>query len=290
MLFDIEGFYPSIIERLFINAIQFAKQITEISDYDMSLINQSRKKLFNEKIPWVKKDGSEDFDVPMGCFDGAVVYELVGTFNLNKLKNVFQNNIFGLYRDDGLAVIKGFSGPEIERLKRNVVKTFKDYGLNITIEANLHTVNYLDVTFDLQKGTYLPYRKPDNPPVYINSCSNHPSTVIKQLPKSISKGLSELSSNEEMFEKTKPAYRDALNKSGFQEKLSYASAQNKNDKNGNTQGKRKIIWYNPPYCANIKTHFPKTNKLHKIFDKNTVKISYSCINSTSSIISGHNKN
>ena len=290
MLFDIEGFYPSIIERLFINAIQFAKQITEISDYDMSLINQSRKKLFNEKIPWVKKDGSEDFDIPMGCFDGAVVYELVGTFNLNKLKNVFQNNIFGLYRDDGLAVIKGFSGPEIERLKRNVVKTFKDYGLNITIEANLHTVNYLDVTFDLQKGTYLPYRKPDNPPVYINSCSNHPPTVIKQLPKSISKRLSDLSSNKEIFEKTKPAYRDALNKSGFQEKLSYASAQNKNDKNGNTQGKRKIIWYNPPYCANIKTHFPKTNKLHKIFDKNTVKISYSCINSTSSIISGHNKN
>ena len=246
--------------------------------------------MFNEKIPWVKKDGGEDFDVPMGCFDGAVVYELVRTFNLNKLKNVFQNNIFGLYRDDGFRVIKGFSGPETEKLKRNVVKTFKDYGLNITIEANLHAVNYLDVTFDLQKGTYLSYRKPDNQPVYINSCSNHPSTVIKQLPKSISKGLSDLSSNEEMFEKTKPAYRDALNKCGFQEKLSYASPQNKNDKNGNTQRKCKIIWYNPPYCANIKTHFPKTNKVHKIFDKNTVKISYSCMNSISSIISGHNKN
>ena len=77
----------------------------------------------------------------MGCFDGAEVCELVGTFILNKLKNVFQNNTFGLYRDDGLA--------EIERLKKNVVKTFKDCRLNITIEANLHTVNYLDVTFDL---------------------------------------------------------------------------------------------------------------------------------------------
>ena len=49
MVFDIESFYPSITERLFNNAIQFAKQITEISDYDMSLINQSRKTLlFNE--------------------------------------------------------------------------------------------------------------------------------------------------------------------------------------------------------------------------------------------------
>ena len=97
----------------------------------------------------------------MGCFGGAEVCELVGTFILNKLKNVFQNNTFGLYRDDELAVIKVLSGPEIERLKKNVVKTFKDYGLNITIEANLHIVNYLDVTFDLRKGTYLPYRKPD---------------------------------------------------------------------------------------------------------------------------------
>ena len=200
MVFDIESFYPSITECLFTNAIQFAKQITEISDCDMSLINQSRKTLlFNEKIPWVKKDGSEDFDVPVVCFDGAEVCKLVGAFILNKLENVFQNNTFGLYKDDGLAVIKGLSGPEIERLKKNAVTTFKDYGLNITIEANLLTVNYLDVTFDLRKGIYLPYRKPDNPPVYINSCSNYPPTVIKQLPKSISKILSDLSSNEEIF-------------------------------------------------------------------------------------------
>ena len=92
------------------------------------------------------------------------------------------------------------------------------------------------------------------------------------------------------------------NASGFQEKLSYTSAQNKNDKNGNKQGKRKIKWHNPPYSANIKTnigktflnlikkHFPKTNKLNKIVNKNTVKISYSCMNNISSIISGHNKN
>ena len=81
MVLDIEIFYPSITERLFTNANRFAKQITEISDYDMSLINQSRKTLLlNEKLPWVKKDGSEDFDLPMGCFDGAELCELVGTF------------------------------------------------------------------------------------------------------------------------------------------------------------------------------------------------------------------
>ena len=35
-------FTPSIAEVLFVNATQFAKRITEISDYDMSLINQSQ--------------------------------------------------------------------------------------------------------------------------------------------------------------------------------------------------------------------------------------------------------
>ena len=73
----------------------------------------------------------------MGYLDGAEVCELVGTFILNKLNNVFQNNTFGLYRDDDLAVIKGLSGA-----KKNVVKTFKDCGLILTIETNLHTVNY----------------------------------------------------------------------------------------------------------------------------------------------------
>ena len=176
-------------------------------------------------------------------------------------------------------------------MKKNVVKTFKDTGLNVTIKANLHTVNYLDATFDLQKDTCLPYRKPDNPPVYIKNCSNHPPTIIKQLPKLINK----------LLPKTKPAYRDALNKSGFQEKLSYTSVQNKND-NDNKQRQCKIIWYNPPYSANIKTnigktflnlikkHLSKTNKLHKIFNKNIVKISYSCMSNISSINLGHNKN
>ena len=61
----------------------------------------------------------------MGCFDGTEVCELVGTFILNKLKNVFQNNIFGLYRDGGLAVIKSLLRSEIEKLKKNAVKTFE---------------------------------------------------------------------------------------------------------------------------------------------------------------------
>ena len=48
----------------------------------------------------------------------------------------------------GWKLFYGLSVPEIERLKKNVVKTFKDFGLSIIIKANLNTVSYLDVTFD----------------------------------------------------------------------------------------------------------------------------------------------
>ena len=60
--------------------------------------------------------------------------------------------------------------------------------------------------------------------------------------------------------------------------------------------------FNPPFSKSVKSNigktflnlikrrFPKTNKLHKIFDKNTVKVSYSCMSNMWSILSSHNLN
>ena len=39
----------------------------------------------------------------------------------------------------------------------------------------------------------------------------------------------------------------------------------------------------------IDRHFPPANKLHKIFNRSTVKVSYSCTQNISQIIKGHNK-
>ena len=50
---------------------------------------QSRKTLlFSDGEPWVKKDDKDDFDVPMGCYSGTEVCELVDTYLLNQLKVV----------------------------------------------------------------------------------------------------------------------------------------------------------------------------------------------------------
>ena len=47
-------------------------------------------------------------------------------------------------------------------------------------------VNFLDVTLNLSKDTFEPYKKENDIPIYIHTSSNHPPSVIKQIPKSIS--------------------------------------------------------------------------------------------------------
>ena len=65
---------------------------------------------------------------PYECFNReevAEVCELVGTYILNLLKETFQHHSVGLYRDYGLAVVTDLSGPEIERMKKRIIKIFK---------------------------------------------------------------------------------------------------------------------------------------------------------------------
>ena len=64
---------------------------------------------------------------------------------------------------------------------------------------------------------------------------------------------------------------------------------------------RNIIWYNPPFSKNVKTnfakqflqsldrHFGRNHKYHKIFNHNNVKISYSCMDNITNLISTHIK-
>ena len=290
-VFDIESFYPSILLKLLEDAINFAKTVCNISEQDTSIIMQARRTLlFNNGEPWVKKVGNEEFDVPMGCFDGAEICELVGIYNLHQLKSVMRKENAGLYRDDGLGILRNLSGPEVDRMRKRIIKIFKDCGLNITIKMNLKTVDFLDVRFDLINNTYRPFRKPNSEPVYIHKQSNHPPNILKELPKSINKRISDISCDENVFNNAKLTYEKALNNSGFTETFSYIkpSDQNINNREAKKKRKKKIIWYNPPFSLNVKTNvgklffkilrnnFPKTNSLSKMFNKNTVKISYSC--------------
>ena len=63
---------------------------------------------------------------------------------------------------------------------------------------------------------------------------------------------------------------------------------------------RNIIWFNPPFSKTVRTnvaqtflqlidkHFPPKNPLHKIFNRNNIKVSYSCMDNVKSNITRNN--
>ena len=196
---------------------------------------------------------------------------------------------------------------------RMLTGILKDLGLQITTHMNQKIVNFLDVTLNLNDGKHKPYRQLNNDPLYIHRHFNHPPSIIKQLPASINHRISKLSCDQETFDSAAPLYENALKQSNFNVQLTYTSTNAPHDQDtypdrSNTANQtsnrrsrnRHVIWYNPPYTKNVKSnigrqflslidkHFPATNRLHKLFNRNTVKISYSCMENLKDVIRGHN--
>ena len=120
------------------------------------------------------------------------------------------------------------------------------------------------------------------------------------------KRIRNLSANEKIFQECSKIYMAAFKNSGFREEFTYQEENIPNDinKEKNKYGQKmekKIIWFNPTFCRLASTnignyflklidkHFKHDNILHKIFNRKTLKITYSCTKNIFQIINNHNK-
>ena len=137
-------------------------------------------------------------------------------------------------------------------------------GSSVTAIANTKVANFLDVTFDLTNKVHRPYSKPGTHLEYVHCDSNHPQHVTKHAVSEISRRLSLLSSNEEIFNNAKGPYEEAIKRAGHKEKLSYQPRVQQGQ--SRRRRRRKMLWFNPPFDASM------TTKLGKVFlnilDKN----------------------
>ena len=60
-------------------------------------------------------------------------------FLLYKLSLKYNKNHIGLYRDDGLAIFKNISGPNSEKVKKDIQKLTKKNELDIVTQCNMET-------------------------------------------------------------------------------------------------------------------------------------------------------
>ena len=102
------------------------------------------------------------------------------------------NAITGIFIDDGLGVSSA-TPRQIENIKKKICETYRKHGLSITVEANKTVVQFLDVEFNLEKDTFKPFIKLNDVPTYVHQLSNHPPSVLKNIPAAINRRISALS-------------------------------------------------------------------------------------------------
>ena len=176
----------------------------------------------------------------MGSYDGAEACELVGLFLLSKLQHL--NLILGLFWDDGLGVCS-LSAFEAEDARQEVCRIFQSFNLKITSAVNHKIVNFLDVNLDLETGLYRSYRKENDTLLYVNRKSNHPPSILKNIPAGVDNRLSSISADETVFKDAVKPYTDALVDCGYANQLKYDSEAGKSSKERNRG--RNIAWLTP---------------------------------------------
>ena len=134
--------------------------------------------------------------------------------------------------------------------------------------------------------------------VYVNGESNHPVHIKKEIPKMVNKRLQELSKNNNAFNLEKDKYQAALAKSGYNHQLKF---ENNSTIKTNKTRKRKIIYFQPPFCKSVETNigklflslvrktFTKDHPLYKILNPKSIKLSYCCLPNCKQVITSHNK-
>ena len=130
--------------------------------------------------------------------------------------------------------------------------------------------------------------------------SYHAKLIRKGISLMINNRLFKLSSNKKILNSIKKNYDDVLSLSRHN-KLKGCDKNNLNSISIIIKKLRRIIFFNLPFCNSVKTklgkrflklvclHFPENNRFLKIFNKNTIKISYSCLPNMRNIINSNNK-
>ena len=210
----------------------------------------------------------------------------MGLFLLSELEKMGLNVSLGKFRDDGLAVSYATPRQNEKVYKKSICEVYTKYGLGITVEANKTVVQFLDIELNLETNTFKPFTKPNDVPLYVHKSSNHPKSILKNIP-------------EKIFDSVAPLYQNALDKAGYDYTLKFNPEKSTTKKKSRCR-KRNVLWFNPPYNSSVKTpvgkrflklvdkHFPKSNPLSKILNRKTIKVSYRTTSNLKQIISSHN--
>lgn len=190
----------------------------------------------------------------MGAYDSAQIADLIGFYVLDYLGRIVEHKQMSLYGDDGIIYIPISNNPLMSKIMEKVIRAFKLLGLKIEISSNLKIVDYLDITLNLNDNTFKSYLQVNETPDYINIHFNHRVVILKQIPNTISSRINCLSSNKDVFKKSKKKlYENTLQKSELKNNILLYSPPNNNARILETKRQKKKkgkeCRSTPPYAS-----------------------------------------
>ena len=149
---DVCAYYPSISKANLIDALNYERQFTPITEEQQKIIIQScRAVLVNEDQVWVKKGdpAQEKFAVTIGSYCGAECAEIVTCHLLSQVveASLLPKEKVAGFRDDFLFVTDG-TPRQNDILKNKLCALFT------------RIVDFLYIKFDLTREIFQPYKKP----------------------------------------------------------------------------------------------------------------------------------
>ena len=220
---------------------------------------------------------------------------------MSLITQLLQRDHIGLYRNDGLLVTPA-RPRQAEILKKKISELFRIEDLGIEANANLKSVDFLDVHFNLSQNSYKPYMKPGDTPRYVHVKSDHPPSVLRNLPLGVQKRLSTISSSKEEFDAAAPPYQAALAAAGHGHRLEYDETAGAGagaigagtdgagaapPRQNRRRRRRNVTYFCPPFSGIVETKigkqflraidesFPVGNALHGKLNRHNLKLTMS---------------
>ena len=145
----------------------------------------------------------------MGGYDSAEIADLGDLYISKTLSRIVDPIQIGLFNNDSILYIPSSDGPKVSSIQKKIIRAFKFLGFKIKISSDIKIANSLDVTLNLSDNSYRPFLKTNQYPSYINLNTNHPSSIIKQVPKAVNMRVRRLSSNKKIFHENSKMYIEA---------------------------------------------------------------------------------
>ena len=127
VIFDIKDFYPSIKESLLKQSLHFAEKFIKVCSEKNPLSNMQESICFSiSNTPGTKRK-----------VDYLMMLKLVNLLEflyfINSHANTTKNST-GLYRNDGVAVLKNISVPQAEKIKKHFKSILRKNNLNMIMK------------------------------------------------------------------------------------------------------------------------------------------------------------